>query len=333
MNVGIKIGIGICVAALVIGAGVGVYRGLRHETIRVIVDTALAPIKEIKLEPTEKEEKSRATILFVGDIMLDRNVRVKTDRAGDFNHPFALIAPTLAAYDAVVGNLEGPITDTAFDMKRGQAMTFTFDPRFAEPLARHFDAVSLANNHTLNFGEAGLRSTREYLGANGVEYFGDPLNRMGEIGRVVAVGDFRVGLVGYHAFAEPERIAIPRVTAEIARLKREADFVVVMPHWGAEYEPIAHQWQVAAAHQFVDAGADAVIGGHPHVVQNVEEYRGKKIYYSLGNFIFDQYFSDETMRGIMVGVSFERDAAAGAIDVSFTDIPYRINAESQPFVE
>lgn len=301
-----------------------------------LVETELDPGSESVLVPEELSQD--LSIVFVGDIMLDRNVYNATmravERGGDFNHPFELIAPELTKYDVRVANLEGPITVTPFNMKRAQAMSFTFDPRFVVPLGEHFDVVSLANNHTHNQGEKGLITTKKYLSDAGIDYFGDPLNRAGYTGRVFAQNGFRVGLIGYHAFGGPESKTIPVIEAEIKKMRADggADYIVVMPHWGPEYKPRAAGSQVVAGHRFIDAGADAVIGGHPHVVQNVEEYKGRKIFYSLGNFIFDQYFSVETMEGIMVALTLTRDGGNGTVSAEFEKIPYKINKESQPYV-
>lgn len=281
-------------------------------------------------EPVASNTKS-VSMIIVGDIMLDRNVYNAARRAGNFEHPFLLMGPELAKYDLAVANLEGPITETPFNMKRAQSMSFTFDPKFIAPLAKHFDVVSLANNHTHNFNEKGLLSTKKYLQQEGVEYFGDPLNRAGFVGRIVEKNGFKIALVGYHAFGAPERISIPVVQDAIRDLKKQADYVIVMPHWGAEYKPKPNSSQIAAGHAFIDAGADAVIGGHPHVIETNEMYKGHPIYYSLGNFIFDQYFSKETMEGIMVGLKLSRDAE-GIITPEFKTIPYTINKESQPYL-
>ncbi len=288
-----------------------------------------APLFFIPVSEPDKSQSLR--IIIVGDIMLDRNVYNATKRAGEnFEYPFLLIADELKKYDLRVANLEGPFTTTPFNMKRAQAMSFTFDPQFAQPLAKYFDVVSLANNHTLNQGEKGLRATRDYLQQAGVEYFGDPLNRATDVGRIIERNGFKIGLIGYHAFGRSESKTIPVIEREIKEMRPRADYIVVMPHWGAEYKPRASAAQVVVGHRFIDAGADAVIGGHPHVVQNVEEYKGRKIFYSLGNFIFDQYFSKETMEGIMVAVELTR--VDGGVNAEFTTVPYQINKESQPFI-
>jgi poly-gamma-glutamate synthesis protein (capsule biosynthesis protein) len=95
--------------------------------------------------------------------------------------------------------------------------------------------------------------------------------------------------------------------AEIARLRPSCDFLVVFPHWGIEYQITASARQQELAHEFVDAGADLVIGAHPHVVEPVELYRGKAIFYSLGNFVFDQGLSFWTEHGLAVQVILHQD--------------------------
>lgn len=308
------------------------------------VSTAVAteepqPIAEIKQwvftaltsEEIPEPVTEKVSMIIAGDIMLDRNVYNATKRAGNYEHPFLLMGPVLEKYDVTIVNLEGPITETPFNMKRAQSMSFTFDPKFTEPLAKHFDIVSLANNHTHNQGEKGLLTTKKYLTDAGVEFFGDPINREGYTGRVFERNGFKIGLIGYHAFGSPESKTIPVIEKQIKEMKLEADYIIVVPHWGPEYRPTGHPSQVAAGHRFIDAGADVVIGGHPHVVQNVEEYKGHKIFYSLGNFIFDQYFSKETMEGMMVAIELTRGTEG--VSAAFETVPYKINKESQPFLE
>ena len=129
-------------------------------------------------------------------------------------------------------------------------------------------------------------------------YYGDP-NNANEIGTVIVKNGIRIGIVGFHEFSY---MNFDKVFAEIEKLRPQVDFLVVTPHWGVEYQSLPTEKQRKWATEFIDSGADAVIGSHPHVIQNIEEYRGKKIYYSLGNFAFDQYFSKETMTGAGVQV-------------------------------
>jgi poly-gamma-glutamate synthesis protein (capsule biosynthesis protein) len=117
------------------------------------------------------------------------------------------------------------------------------------------------------------------------------------------INDVKVGFLAYsmvYGILDEEKLL-----AQIKEVKKQVDLVIVNIHWGVEYEHIARSNQKNLAHKMIDAGADAIIGHHPHVVQNLEIYNNKPIFYSLGNFIFDQYFSNETQEGLAVGLTYE----------------------------
>jgi AmmeMemoRadiSam system protein B len=245
--------------------------------------------------------RQAASVLFVGDLFFDRHIRRVAERKG-YDFLFRQIKGLLDPSDLVVANLEGPITDKApVSRDRGPGepdhYCFTFAPEVAETLARHrINLVNLGNNHILDFGAGGLRHTRRYLDRAGVSYFGVPGSPEGK-SLVKDLGGWKWGFISFNQFAAAD---VGSTLKEIDRLKEEADFIVVYAHWGLEYSqtpgPRVREW----ARSFVDHGADLVIGSHPHVVQEKESYRGKWIYYSLGNFVFDQYFRQDTARGLAV---------------------------------
>jgi gamma-polyglutamate biosynthesis protein CapA len=252
--------------------------------------------------------KRGGSMLFVGDMMFDRTIlSVAEARGGDYL--FSCAADYLRGFDAVVGNLEGPITNNPSVSRLTVPgddgnTTFTFPTSTAGLLARSgVTAVSLANNHIFDFGRAGVEETRENLRSADVEYFGDPLDPLAK-STILRVGGFDVALVGFNAFLGVD--SVKATVAEIARLKSGADRVIVFAHWGDEYVP-ANESQKAAARAFVDAGADAVIGAHPHVIQESESYKGAPIYYSLGNFIFDQYWEESVRKGMALEASIGED--------------------------
>jgi len=273
----------------------------------------------------EPEVKS-ASITFFGDIMLDRRVYRLAAASGDFGYPFENAEDLFALSDANVANLEGPITSFESEAAKANGMRFTINPAFVPELATRFSALSLANNHTLDFGEEGLRQTKRMLSDAEVPFFGDYENRGDNVSATISVRGIKFGLVGYHALSEKN---FENVILDIKKLKETSDFVIVMPHWGEEYELIPSERQKREARLFIDAGADAVIGGHPHVVQPAETYNGKTIFYSLGNFVFDQYFSEETMKGI--AIRLELKEAGGGFAPSYEIIPIQSNILSQPF--
>ena len=245
------------------------------------------------------DQKSIA-LTFVGDIMLDRYVRTTIETHTPL-WPFEKILPELTG-DVVIGNLEGPFTDQLSEAT-DEHLIFTFDPSHAIGLRQAgFTDVSLANNHTLNFGSAGLTSTRATLNTQGLQYFGDPRNQTG-FGRTIHINDRTVTFVGYHGLVG----GLDRVLEEVNTAKKSGATVIVMAHWGTEYQDTASSKQVQDAHALIEAGADIIIGAHPHVIQPIEVYQNKLIVYSRGNFLFDRYFSPETLRGMVLHLNLGND--------------------------
>jgi poly-gamma-glutamate synthesis protein (capsule biosynthesis protein) len=209
----------------------------------------------------------------------------------------------------MIANVEGPVTDNASvsqDSVMGSSdnYRFTFDPASLDALVAHDTcAVNIGNNHIENFGREGITQTKKYLQQRKIAYIGDTGDVQEERARVVLVNGVRVGLVNYNAFVAD---AYEHAHADLAEIVPQSDVVVVYTHWGVEYATEARTQEREMARAFIDAGADLIIGSHPHVVQNIEEYKGKEIYYSLGNFVFDQYFQPETQKGLLVGVTYDK---------------------------
>ncbi len=264
-------------------------------------------------------------VLFVGDIMLDRYVAHNTAIQG--REPFIKeIRSLFENNDFNVANLEGTITDSPSIAQVDHTIfRFTFDKTLAEFILRalSLNVVSLANNHTLDFGVSGYASTRDFLTERDVLFFGSPSNSENLSVQKIVRGK-NICFVGYEAFIRPDPVPI---LAEIQTLKPSCYRIIVFAHWGEEYNPDATDLQRNVAHQFVDSGADLVIGAHPHVVEPVEIYKEKAIFYSLGNFIFDQYFSLATRRGLVVTVEFGRSYT------NFTLTPVSIEREGISIAE
>lgn len=266
---------------------------------------------------------SNLKVLFTGDMMLDRNVRNIIDRKG-FEYFFGGVKDLIHSADISVTNLEGAFTTNPSITASlvSKELLFTFDPKLAPKLADlGFDILGLANNHSYNFGKAGLESTRRYIGSAGMMYYGDPFNKT-EVSTIVTKNGIRIGLVGFHEFYYTN---FDIILNEISRLKKEVDVLIVTPHWGIEYDVEPSKNVVEWAHKFVDSGADVVIGTHQHVVGTSEVYKGKKIYYSLGNFAFDQYFSKATMGGLVVILDIYKNGEDTSI--GFTEIPVYVDRE------
>src|SRR3989344_1126771 len=289
--------------ALVATTGL-LFTGLSIEDIR---NYERSPVLE-PLKPIEE----RATILFGGDLMFDRSIRLAMEAHGD-DYIFSCIRDLLLGADLVVANLEGPITShpaRSIGSKVGGAgnYTFTFPTSTAELLARHnIRVVNIGNNHILNFGREGVDETKQWLASAGVAYFGAP--DPAEVSRIerVALRGIPFSFVNWNdwdtTFAE-------RVVAQTRDGVEAGRTVVVFAHWGEEYVSPPRRVR-ELAHSFVDAGASLVIGTHPHVVQEHEFYlpagkagEGVPIYYSLGNFVFDQYWDESVRRGLLVRATF-----------------------------
>lgn len=277
---------------------------------------------------TSAEVPKNTKILILGDMMFDRTVRSKINTYG-FEYVFGPATTTFANYDLVVANLEGPISTnkskTILDNNKSiSGFQFTFATGTARALKNAgIDVVSLANNHTDNFGQDGLNQTRKFLDDAGVQYFGSPQNNtaiatstciaMSATG-ISKDSDSKlcIGFIGWHEFGSKNH---QNILNEITLLRPKVDYLVVFPHWGEEYKKTPHIEQVRLARVWTDTGADAVIGAHPHVIQQITrrttaDGRVVPIFYSLGNFIFDQYFSFDTTHGIAVEIEFEATSTA-----------------------
>lgn len=265
-------------------------------------------------------------LLFGGDLMFDRYIRGIGEKNG-YDFLFAKIHDDLVATDGVIANLEGPITSqpsvsVGSVMGEAKNYVFTFDPKVAQTLwNNNIRTVNLGNNHILNFKESGLAETRQFLAQSNIAFFGDPK----DISHSVVIENIkgvRVAFVNYNQFAFGGKSEY--AMKDIAYAKSNADIVVVYTHWGVEY--VAPPQSVKnLAHEMIDAGADVIIGSHPHIVQESEMYKGKKIYYSLGNFVFDQFFRDDTKKGLMVQMTIHQKDKS----LSFEDKPITLDTTGQ----
>ncbi len=285
---------------------------------------ATGPIKEREKEKEVEqviEVKKEISIQFFGDIMLDRNVAKVMGTSG-LDYIFAKNNQTSSENifintDLTIANLEGPFAPTR--IQTSKTIAFRFDPKLALQLKSYrFDAFSLANNHSMDMGRKNVEFTKKVLTENGLWYFGEEYNLDKKYTYIVGEEQslpFKVAFIGLNATEGALDIAKIKQVVEDARA--QAKFVIVNIHWGEEYKRNSNTKQQNMAHQLVDMGVDAIIGHHPHVVQEVEVYKGKYIFYSLGNFIFDQYFSAETQEGISVVMNLQEDGSAGVQVIPF----------------
>ena len=246
------------------------------------------------------------SVVFVGDLML---ADYPGQRIKQGHNPFKPFASVLNKSDIRIANLECVISTigTAED----KPFTFRAHPRVLKLLKKHFDAVSLANNHTGDFGHAAFAQMLGFLTQAKLPFFGGGRDlQQAHQPLLFQRKGITIAVLGYNEFfprsfeADVDRPGSAwsddeQVVADIkaAREVHHADVVIPFMHWGVEDEPYATTRQQSLAKRMIDAGADAVVGSHPHVTQNIELYKGRPIVYSLGNFVFDGYSSVENTTG------------------------------------
>jgi len=241
-------------------------------------------------------------IAFVGDVMLARNVEKVQKKYGN-GYIFAAL-PVLSSSTLLVGNFESTIPKVH---EPTPDMTFSFSTptsSIASLSDYGFSHLSLANNHSYDKGSENFTHTQEVLLQNNLAVFGDQAVSTTTVTYAV-LDDQTVALVG--VYAVDGMPAMGTLGVAISEAQERSDFQIAYVHWGTEYELSHSSFQERLAHALIDLGIDAVIGHHPHVVQDIQQYKGVPIFYSLGNFIFDQYFNADVQEGLWVELSFEND--------------------------
>lgn len=252
-------------------------------------------------EGSEDENEAIARVLIVGDLLYDRSVRTAADAKGD-DFIFSCLADSFAQYDLVIANLENPVTDNP-SVSVGTTPAspnnyrFTAPVRVADVLARHnIRAVTIGNNHVRDQGDEGIAQTRATLLSSQILAVGDPTDRR-NTAATFRVNDVPITLVSYNEFFGSQAWSLAAIASSSAER-----ITIVMPHWGDEYATTSAPRQQTLARQFVDAGADLIVGTHPHVIQEHTTYKDVPIYYSIGNFIFDNYDNYDVTHGIALEV-------------------------------
>ncbi len=255
-------------------------------------------------------EPETATLAFTGDNKLQGRTARAIERHGE-DYPYAAVVELLSAADLAFGNLECPITDAALptagksaeSISAGTNFVFKSSPEYSARILAEagFDVLSLANNHMMDYRAAGLEQTMSELDAHGIAVVGAGPDRAGASAPVVLECDgLRVAYLAYSLVVPAQSQAGPHAPGintlsqnyrsalerAITPLHGQADVIVCSFHWGTESSANAAQYQIDIAHAAVEAGADLVIGHHPHCLQGFEFYRDGLIAYSLGNFQF-----------------------------------------------
>lgn len=320
-------------------------------TVRVARVDGVDPMRspdEYPLTTAGKAPRSVVTISVGGDVMMDRRVGTRLAQTGDFAEPLRGLADRLAASDITVVNLESTLAELGPPTQGIES--FVADPRIRSGLRlAGVDVVSLANNHSGDYGPQSLLRTIELLQRGGFAVFGAGADLRQADKPVVLVRDgVTVAFVGFNAIGEtppagpgrpgasslsmPPRTGpldqrrLDRITRQVADLAARADVVVVVPHWGTQYTAVPEPEQSQVGQALLAAGADIVVGGHPHWVQAVERSRdGRLVVHSLGNLVFDMDFSIETMEGVVAELVVWDDRVV-AVDFA----PYVIGTDWVP---
>lgn len=292
------------------------------------------PLKSIQVGGRGPE----VLLVAVGDLMFDRGVAQVARRrgGGDFSYLFKNIPDLKGEADILLGNLEGPISDQGADL--GNLYSFRFSPTVLTALkVAGFDILNVANNHAGDWGRIAFEDSLRRLAADGFSYVGGGFNQEeAESPVIIKKNGLAVGFLGFSdigpswlAATENEAgiLNIRDSTFEsiIARAAAQVDVLVVTIHFGEEYQKTHNERQKELATMAFSAGAQAVIGHHPHVVQDDELASGKYVAYSLGNFIFDQNFSAETMEGLVLKLRLRQDGVVGV-----EKLPVKLNQFFQP---
>jgi len=274
---------------------------------RLLLAASLLLASPLRAEPL--------SLIFAGDIMLDDGPGRFIEAGGDPLAPFAAI---LEAADYRIGNLECPVAEggQAQDKK---IYSFRAKPQALRVLQGRFDAVALANNHSGDYGHEAFRETMHHLDQAGIARFGGG-NNLSEAHLPLWINknNLKIAVLSYNEFkprsfeAGPDWPGIAwseddQVIADIRAARAAgADLVIPFMHWGWEREGKPGERQRRLARRMIDEGAALVVGGHPHVTQGAETYKGKPIIYSLGNFVFDGFDYPEAQRGWLLRLKLDK---------------------------
>ncbi|MBI3888474.1 CapA family protein [Candidatus Nomurabacteria bacterium] len=305
--------------------------------IFIILLALLFPIPllvEEKIKTIEtKAEPDFINMAFEGDIMLDRGVRnsVTKNFAGDYSQLFKN-ADILKKFDIVFANLEGTASDKG--KNAGSIYSFHMDPAVIPVLkGAGINILSVANNHVADWGLKAYVDNLARLKTAGIPYAGGGQNKTeAETPTIIIKHGIKIGFLGFsdvgpdYMQASETRAGIlsakgPNFDEIIKNAAAQVDFLIVSFHFGTEYKTMHNKRQEYLAHEAVDDGAKIVIGAHPHVVEDFETYKNSFIAYSLGNFIFDQSWSEPTMKGMLLEIKLYKNG-----EMAVTKDPTQLNS-------
>lgn len=288
----------------------------------IIAVLLMAVVFLISLHPrVARQWKGEIVVSIAGDVLLDRGVGLAMEEHGD-SYPHLGVSELFLEDDITIANLECPLTESDAGAVKHKKFVFKASPSQADTLkAAGFDVFTLANNHTMDYLSAGLLDTMDALEGAGLEHAGAGENAQSIKPLFIERNGRTIGLLSYSSLpiegyvhddskatiAYARAGSLDAMEEEIAQAAAACDFLFVYFHWGTEYRYDVSDMQKEVAHAAADAGASAVIGTHPHVLQGREMYNGVPIYYSIGNFIFDKQLPQGTDHSLILQFTIGRD--------------------------
>jgi poly-gamma-glutamate synthesis protein (capsule biosynthesis protein) len=300
-------------------------------SLTISIFLSLKPKTVVNKPSLKKTELSKPLVIqsppktvtfgLMGDLGLGRYITSIARSKDDFSWSFQKIDHILQKNDFNLANLESPIIK---DCPRGETGTFTFcgDTRFLPYLSENKFIFNLANNHIFNYGQNGFSQTKNLLKDYQVGYFYSHQSDTEFFQK--NINGISFGFLGFDYISNP-KLEIKTVIDLVKKYDPQVDWLIVSIHWGNEYLPVPEKWRLELAHQLIDVGADIIHGHHPHVLQSEEIYHQKPIYYSLGNFIFDQNWSVETSKSEIINLTITKTEI-----IETKKIPLIIKLNSQP---
>ena len=282
---------------------------LEHKNSQAYTKEAVTSSTSYVSVAYQAKTNGEAEFIFVGDLMLSRNIAKQ-------KNPLELIAPELNKADLVFGNLENPVS--TIGQETGHLYSLRADPKVLPNLKNSgFTVLSVANNHAFDYGLEAFKDTLNNLKDNNLNYTGGA-NNFAEASRGAyqEINGIKTTILAYTDLLPKSDAATnqeaginyldeAQMIQDIKTAKTKSDLVIVSFHWGKEYETKSNEHQQQIATSAAQAGADLIIGHHPHVIQENTTIKDVPVFYSLGNFVFDQNFSKDTETGLMLKVKIK----------------------------
>lgn len=283
------------------------------------------PVEDVPVRANPEDEI--LTLSAVGDCTLGDPIgadkapegfhKTHDDNGADMKRPFSGVIEVLDADDLTIANLEGTLTTAT--QRTDVAFSFRGRPEFASMLVHgSVDLVNLSNNHAMDCGQAGVDDTQKSLDAVNVGYFG-----LGKAD-VRTVKGIEVHNLGYTG---GDIKVLSSMVSAVKKHKREDNLTIVSFHWGSEGSNATNDVQQKLGRAAIDAGADLVLGHHPHVLQGIEDYKGRKIVYSLGNFVFGGNAHPGSFDTMIFQAKFKKDGSK-VVALGYDIVPVSISSQA-----